>query len=257
MSERPRIIAEIQARTGSTRLPGKIHADIEGRTMLGRILDAARRVKGVDDVIVATTASPLDDRTAAWCESEGVACFRGSEEDVLARVRQAVEQMSAEVVVQMTGDNPFYCPEVIDAQLDLFLNEGFDYVGDNVEPSYPVGCGAKIFRARMLTVLDAWCNDRAVREHVSLFFYEHPERYRVGTLVAPEHLRWPRLRVTVDTPEDLAFAQAVFAAIKQTGKDISYELLVDVVRAGRLDRLNSAIKQKPPRRHTTTVGTGV
>ncbi len=244
---RPRVVAEIEARMASSRLPRKIMADIEGRTMLGRVLDAARRCESIDGIIVATTTNPLDDETAAWCESEEVACFRGSEEDVLGRVLGAVERQHADIVVEMTGDNPLSCPDVIDAQIAKFLEGKYDYLGDNIEPSYPVGCGAKIFRTEMLRELAGWCDDPFVREHVSLYFYEHPERYRIGTLAAPPEVAWPDLRVTVDTPEDLAFARAVFRTLRERGEEIRYDRLVEVVRAGRLNELNAGIRQKPAR----------
>ncbi len=249
---RPRVIAEIQARAASSRLPGKIFADIEGRPMLGRVLDAARRIRRVDDVVVATTTSPADDETQLWCEAERVACFRGSEQDVLARVAEAVQWMRADVVVQMTGDNPLACPEVIDAQIACFLERGYDYLGDNIEPSYPVGCGAKIFRADMLAELNRWCDDPFVREHVSLYFYEHPKRYRIGTLAAPEGLAWPELRVTVDVPEDLEFARAVFRTLREKGYEISYRHLVAVVGEGGLDAINRHIQQRPARYERST-----
>jgi spore coat polysaccharide biosynthesis protein SpsF len=245
--DRPRVVAEIEARMASSRLARKIIADIEGRTMLGRVLDAARRCELVDGIIVATTTNPLDDETQAWCEGEEVACFRGSEDDVLGRVLGAVERQKADVVVEMTGDNPLSCPDVIDAQIALFLDDGYDYLGDNIESTHPVGCGAKIFRAQMLKDLAAWCDDPFVREHVSLYFYEHPERYRIGTLTAPPSLRWPELRVTVDTPQDLEFARSVFRALDREGVRISYENLVRVVRARRLNEVNQGVQQKPAR----------
>ncbi len=254
---RPRVVAEIEARMASSRLPRKIAADIEGRTMLGRVVDAARRCERIDGIIVATTTNPLDDETQAWCESEGVACFRGSEEDVLGRVLGAIDRQQADIVVEMTGDNPLSCPDVIDAQIAMFLRGNVDYLGDNIEPSYPVGCGAKIFRADMLRDLAGWCDDPFVREHVSLYFYEHPERYRIGTLAAPPDLAWPELRVTVDTPEDLAFARAVFRALNQRGQQIRYDRLVEVVRAGRLNELNAGIRQKPARYDRAVAKAGV
>ena len=244
---RPRVIAEIQARAASSRLPGKIFADIEGRPMLGRVLDAVRRVRRVDDVVVATTANPADNETQLWCEAQRVACFRGSEHDVLARVTEAVRSMRADVVVQMTGDNPLACPEVIDAQIACFLEQGYDYLGDNIDPSYPVGCGAKIFRAAMLAELNRQCDDPFVREHVSLYFYEHPERYRIGTLRAPENLQWPDLRVTVDEPDDLAFVRAVYERLQVYGENLTYPRLVSIVRETGLNRINQHVRQRPAR----------
>lgn len=244
-STKPRIVAEIEARAASSRLPRKIFADIAGRDMLGRVLDAARSVPSIDDIVVATTVNPLDVETQRWCEHEGVRCFRGSESDVLHRVAGAVEQLDADVVVEMTGDNPLSCPEVIERQLELFLGEGYDYIGDNIDPTYPVGCGAKIFRAGMLHHLNGWTDDPYVREHVSLYFYEHPERYRIGTLRAPADLAWPELRVTVDTEADLAFARAVWS--RAGAGPLRYEQLVRIVRAEGLDVLNRTVSQKPAR----------
>jgi spore coat polysaccharide biosynthesis protein SpsF len=180
-----------------------------------------------------------------------VACYRGSEDDVLARVTGAIQRIGTDVVVQMTADNPLYCPEVIDAQISMFLAGGYDYVGDNVEPTYPVGCGAKIFRAELLAELNRWCEDPAVREHVSLYFYEHPERYRVGTLRAPPDLQWPDLRVTVDEPDDLAFARAVYERLQVYGENLTYPRLVSIVRETGLNRINQHVCQRPARGRQT------
>ena len=198
----------------SSRLPGKVLTDIAGRPTLTRIVDRLRQCKSVDDIVVATTVNSTDDAVAAWAEDEGVAHYRGSEEDVLDRVVEAQRQMRSDIVVEICGDMPLLDPEVMDLAVASFLANDCDVVSTVRHASFPQGVDAEVFRLADLEEIAGTIDDPAVREHVSLYFYEHPERYRVMHLLAPARWSRPELRFQLDYPEDLAFITSVYQRLE-------------------------------------------
>src|ERR1700691_2516384 len=136
---KPKVVAIIQARMGSTRLPGKVLADICGRPMLRHVIERTRRSETLDEVIVATTEEPADDTIAAFCCEHCVSCFRGSEHDVLDRYYEAARRFAAEAIVRITSDCPLIDPEVIDNTARKFLLERPDYASNCLVRTYPRG----------------------------------------------------------------------------------------------------------------------
>ena len=203
-----RTIAVIQARMGSTRLPGKILEPIEGRPLLGWTIAAVQAIAAVDDLVLATSDQPADDPVAEAMREIGVRVHRGPVQDVLRRVTDAVRPLDPDVVLRQTGDNPFIDPEVMAAQLSR-LDEGpFDYVGI---AGLPLGIGGEAVRAEALWAADREATEPADREHVLPFVYARPERFAIGSLAPAPAWRHPRY--TVDTPADMAFARAVAARL--------------------------------------------
>ena len=142
-----RTIAIIQARMGSTRLPGKVLMDLAGAPLLARVVNRARRATRLDDVVVATTVEPRDTPIAQLCEARGWPCFRGSEADVLDRYYQAAKAFHADVVVRVTSDCPLIDPEVLDHLVEEFLDRQstLDYAANFLpRPSYPHGLDAEV-----------------------------------------------------------------------------------------------------------------
>lgn len=211
---KPRIIASIEARMESTRLPGKILADVQGKPALTRLLRRLQRCRSLDGIILATTTNPKDEAVASWAESEGIPCYRGSEEDVLARVVEAQQQMRSEVVVEICGDMTLLDPELIDLGVEMFLKNECDVLTTTCKLSYPVGVDVLVFRLTLLEWVAQHIFDPAVREHVSLYFLQHPEKYRIIHLLAPRHLRAPDYRFVLDYPEDLEFIRAVYSRLE-------------------------------------------
>src|SRR5262249_8140825 len=158
-----------EARMASSRLPGKVLADIAGRPALMRIVDRLRRATTVDAIVVATTLHPADDAVARAAEALGIQCFRGSETDVLNRVVQAHRMMATDIVVEVTGDCALIDPKVIDLGVSTFLAHDVDVVANVVKPSFPIGIDVQVFPLAALAEVEASVHDPAVREHVSLF----------------------------------------------------------------------------------------
>ena len=203
-----RIIAIIQARMASTRLPNKVLADLGGQSVLARVVRRASRAQFIDRIVVATTNRPEDDAIVRACAPLGVACYRGKDEDVLDRYHRAAELHGADVVVRVTSDNPLLDPEVADRVIGIFLARCPDYASNSVVHTYPLGLDVEVMMASSLA--QAWREAREdyQRAHVTPYFYQNPEWFRIVPVRYHEDLsawRW-----TVDYPEDLDFVREVY-----------------------------------------------
>lgn len=244
-----RIVASIEARMGSSRLPGKVLADVRGVPALTRLLRRLRRCQTLDGIVLATTESPQDDVLVDWARREGVAFHRGSEDDVLQRVVDAHLAQKSDVVVEVTGDCTMLDPDVIDMGVRTFLANDCDVVTNVRNVSFPLGVDVQIFRTKDLAAVARTIPDPAVREHVSLAFYEDPERYRVLHLMAPPRWHAPHLRFHLDYPEDLRFINEVHARLEpRYGDAFGTEEILAVVRAEpHLAEINRHCEEKAAR----------
>jgi spore coat polysaccharide biosynthesis protein SpsF len=209
----PRVVASIEARTGASRLPGKVLKPIAGSPALARMIRRVKAAKRLDGIVVATTDRPADEAVAALARCEGVAVFRGSEDDVLDRVLRAQQAMGADVIVELCGDCPLIDPAVIDRAVAFYAEGSADLVTTTHPQSYPQGMDVEVFALAALAEVAANVHDPAVREHVSLYFYQHPERYRVANLDAPPGEHAPATRLLLDYPADLAALDAIWRAV--------------------------------------------
>jgi spore coat polysaccharide biosynthesis protein SpsF len=195
---------------GSSRLPGKVLADVQGMPALSRLLARLRRCRTLDDIVLATTVDKTDDTLEAWAQENGVACFRGSVADVLERVVRAQQMMGSDIVVEITGDCVLTDPMIVDLGVETYFANSCDIVStDGPFPSWPMGQCVQVFSLAALEEVERTSSDTAVREHVSLYFYEHPERYRLIQLVAPRQWQAPDVRTQLDYPDDLRFVNEV------------------------------------------------
>jgi len=194
------VLAIVQARTGSTRLPGKVLAELGGRPLLRFMLDRLESLK-VDKLVVATSDDPDDDRVEAVAQAAGVACVRGPEHDVLARFALALRSHPADTVVRLTADCPLMDPEVVNQLIVHFRRTGADYASNTLVRTYPDGLDAEVLTAGALETADREAVDPVEREHVTPFIYRRPARFRLAALRQDRllgHERW-----TVDTAADL------------------------------------------------------
>lgn len=206
-----KVVAIIQARMGSMRLPGKVLKDLSGECMLARVVRRTCRAKTLDEVLVATTTQPADDAIAKLCDAQGWTCFRGSEDDVLDRYYQAAAVRQAEAVVRITSDCPLIDPDVIDCVVQAFLDRqpDVDYTSNFVpNRSFPRGLDVQVVRFDALE--RAWREDKnpAWRADVTYYIDLHPELFHIHNVIHDadySYLRW-----TVDTPDDLAFVRRIY-----------------------------------------------
>ncbi len=237
-----RVVAIIQARMGSTRLPGKVLKDLAGATVLERVVSRLRRCRLVSKVVVATSLEKADDLILNECQRIGTDGFRGSEQDVLDRYYRAAQQAEAEVVVRITSDCPLIDPEVSDKTIQKFLAERPDYASNALERTYPRGLDTEVMTFAALE--SAWNEARQTyqREHVTPFLYQHPERFKILS-VKGDH-DYSQHRWTLDTPEDLEFLRAVYARIVDRD-DLSWRDVLNIVeREPELAEINRNVIQK-------------
>lgn len=205
------VLAVLQARVSSSRLPGKVLRPILGRPMLLHQIDRVKRARSLDALVVATSTDPSDDAIETLCASAGLACFRGSLHDVLDRYYRAALAFKARHVVRLTGDCPVIDPGLIDRVVEFYLAGNFDHAGNGVEPRFPDGLDVEALRFETLEYAWTHASLPSHREHVTLFVHQQPDRFRVGSYrndIDLSHLRW-----TVDEPEDFELIERIYAAL--------------------------------------------
>jgi spore coat polysaccharide biosynthesis protein SpsF (cytidylyltransferase family) len=238
-------VAIIQARMGSSRLPGKVLMDLEGATVLARVVRRLERSRQIDKLVVATTCEPEDAAIVAECERLHVSCFRGSEPDVLDRYYRAAHENAADTVVRVTSDCPLIDPELVDETVEVFRDENAEYASNVFPRTYPRGLDTEVFTVAALD--RAWSEGRGPyqREHVTPFLYEHPQIFRIGSKRGDtdySHYRW-----TLDTREDLDLLRAIYRHFNGCD-DFSWREVVDLMeREPKLAELNSRVLQKSVR----------
>src|SRR5438045_1234432 len=169
--KKPRTVAIIQARMGSTRLPGKVMMKIAGRPLLVYLVERISRSRALDGIIVATTTNPRDNVIIEECERRGIPNFRGSESDVLGRYASAARACSADIVVRVTADNPFTDPDSIDRVVDAITLRGAEYA---IENDLPVGITGEALTSQALNFIDTIADTEPWREHVTLYAKDNP-----------------------------------------------------------------------------------
>jgi len=225
-----RTVAIIQARLGSTRLPGKVLMEgVSGRSLLELMLERVRACRTLDAVVVAAPDLPADDAVAAQAQRGGAQVFRGSEADVLSRYVGAAAAFQAELVVRLTSDCPLMDPAVVDLHVARMIEhwQDADFVTNMVQQTYPLGLAVEAMPADTLRRMDRLSTKPYLREHVTTIAYEKPEWFLV------EHVRdtvdRSQMRWTVDYREDLEFVRAVFAALYKPGRIFSFADILDLV----------------------------
>lgn len=235
-------LAIIQARMGSSRLPGKVLMDLGGETVLGRVVRRLERSRETDDLVVATTEEPADEGIVRACEDLQVQCFRGSEHDVLDRYYQAAHFYSADAVVRVTSDCPVIDPELVDETVRKFREERADYASNVFPRTYPRGLDAEVFTAAALDRTWNEAREPHQREHVTPYLYEHPHIFRLASVsgsVDHSGHRW-----TLDTHEDLELLRAIYSRFDGRD-DFSWQQVLRLMeREPELAELNSQVLQK-------------
>ena len=197
-----RIVATIEARMTSSRLPGKVMLQAAGKPMLEHLVNRLRPVPSLGGIVLATTTNKTDDVLKEFSIRMGIGCYRGSENDVMSRVIGAAESEGADIVVEITGDCPIIDPKIVEQTISVFKSNQVDYVSNGHIRSFPDGMDTQVFRLDALKRSAAMTNDRLDREHVTLHMRNHPELFTHAHLVAPPELHWPELGLTLDEPKD-------------------------------------------------------
>jgi spore coat polysaccharide biosynthesis protein SpsF len=237
-----KIVAIIQARMGSSRLPRKVLKDLSGASVLERVLNRLGRAHLIEEVLVATTTETADDAIVDHCERHGRKVFRGSEQDVLDRYYQAAKYSDADVVVRVTSDCPVIDPDVTDATIRAFLDHRADYASNTRVRTYPRGLDTEVMTVQ--TLERAWRKSSKPyqRGHVTPYIYENPGEFKLHGI--ENDVDYSQHRWTVDTPEDLQLLQAIYARFGGRD-DFGWREVLELVKSDpSLADINRHVAQK-------------
>jgi len=240
-----KVVGIIQARMGSTRLPGKVLLPAAGKSLIRHMLDRVKRSSTIDELWLATSSDSANDQLANEAEKAEVEVFRGSEDDVLSRYVAVAERTAADWIVRLTGDCPLHDPVIIDAVVSYALDHAteFDYLCNSLRPTYPDGLDVEVFTSKSLAQAATEATSTLQREHVTPFihrYHDGPGPFRVGHFIGPadfSHLRW-----TVDEQADYKVVKEIFEVLYPINPLFSWmDVLALLTRRPELMMKNSHI----------------
>lgn len=237
-------IAIIQARLGSSRLPGKVLLPLGDKTVLEQVYKRVRKINGLDEVIVATTTAEKDDELAIFMGKKGIPFFRGSEEDVLARFYEVAKRYEADAIMRITSDCPLLDPKVSEKMLEIFSDYSYDMVSNASENpknrTFPRGLDTEIFMFQWLEKAYQEANKPYQREHVTPYLYENVE----NIYFHKNEEDYSKYRWTLDTREDYALIRKVYEELERTKIETFQEIVAFLEKNPEVLNLNAHIEQK-------------
>jgi spore coat polysaccharide biosynthesis protein SpsF len=238
-----KVVCIIQARVGSSRLPGKVLKNICGKTVLEHDINRLKLSSVIDEIIIATTAEPQDDKIVDEAKRLGVKYFRGSEKDVLSRYYLAAKDAGADVVVRVTGDCPCIDYTILDNMIRLFKENKFDYINNTSERTFPRGYDVEVFTFQALEIAYKNATKDYEREHVTPYLYDCNNNFKCFTY--KNNVDYSKYRITLDTEEDLQLITIIYEKLFDNK---GYFLLDDVVefleKNQDIVKINQEIEQK-------------
>jgi len=238
------IVAIVQARRSSIRLPQKVLKDIAGKPMLAHVIERLKKSQLIDEILMAT-AKDNNMSILELAQKYGVKCFVGIEEDVLGRYYNAAREFKVDIIVRITSDCPLIDPEVVDKVIKRYIEnkEKIDYISNTLKRSYPRGLDAEVFSFRVLEKTWKEAKRPYQREHVTPYIYEHPEIFRMANVENNEDLS--SMRWTVDEEKDLEFVREIYKRLYKRGKIFLMEDILRLLkREPKLMEINKNGKQK-------------
>jgi len=240
-----KIVATVECRMTSSRLPGKVLMEAGGKSMLQILVERLKKVVQIDEIVLATTVNNTDDPINELADALNISCFRGSEDDVLSRVLGAARAFGGDIIVEITGDCPLLDPEITSQVIDMYLKNDCDYASNLDPESYPIGFDTQVFSTELLAIAEKEGQTPEDREHVSWFVRKRPERFKKIHLPAPPELHWPELGVTLDEKNDYELIKNIYENLAPINP---YFSCLDVVRYLRqnneLVAINDQVKRK-------------
>lgn len=245
-SDERRVVIITQARMTSTRLPGKVAIEVLGKSILEYHLERLQRSRLMSQVVVATTTNSSDDIIVNICKGLGVAVYRGSEDDVLARYYHAAAKFAADIVVRVTSDCPLIDPGIMDKAIAQYLSlePDIDYVSNcRLKQTYPRGMDTEVFGFPSLKIAHEQAKEPFEREHVTPHFWQHPERFALSNV--DHDIDISRHRWTVDTPEDLDLVTRMLTACYPSNPEFDLQDCINVISENPVwENINRHIEQK-------------
>lgn len=243
-----KIVATIEARMTSSRLPGKVLLPIGGMPVLEMMINRLKRSRYLDGICIATTTNKNDDPVEELGRRLEVDVFRGSESDVLGRVVGAAQSVGADIVVEAMADSPFVDPELVDRGIEEFFTHDVDYAANCIKDTYAVGFEVQVFPVKVLAETATLTDDIVDRTHVTYYIYKHPEKYQVYNWEAPQELVAPKFRMTLDEESDYRAICTVAEALLPEHPNFTVADVTNYLRAHpEVVAINNNVRQKEAR----------
>lgn len=240
-----KVTAIVQARMGSTRLPGKVMLTLQDKTMLGHVITRLQRSRCLNDIVVATSNLTRDLSIVEEAKRYHAQVFAGSEQNVLERYVQAARAFPTDLIVRITADCPLIDPGILDEMIDQFTNEAiaFDYMSNTLMRSFPRGLDVEIFTTKALETAFLHAVHADEQEHVTPYLYRHPEQFRLGLYANP--IDYSAYRWTLDTVSDWRFIQEVYRHLYPHNPAFSWkDILALLTQKPELAKINADVQQK-------------
>lgn len=238
-----KVVCIIQARVGSTRLPGKVLKKICDKTVLEHDIDRLKRVENINEIVIATTTLEKDNAIVEECKRLGISYFRGSEEDVLSRYYYAAKENKADVVVRVTSDCPLIDSYVTEKTIDFYIKNSYDYVNNTYEKSFPQGFDTEVFSFKVLERAYKETKENIYREHVTTYFWKNPSIFFIGCYKSD--VDYSMYRLTLDTEEDLELIRVIYHNLYKVDRYFGLKDILELLKKNNeICNINKMIEQK-------------
>ena len=240
-----KIVATIEVRMTSSRLPGKPMLKVFGKTMIERLVSRLKKVEAIDCIVLATTTNKSDDVLVDLASKLNIISYRGSEQNVMNRVINAAESVEADVVVEITGDCPIIDPELIEQAISMFKINNVDYLSNGHFRSYPDGMDVQVFTIEAIKKSEKMTNSILDQEHVTLHIRNNPNIFKHLHIYAPPELYWPELGLTLDEKKDFDLLKVIIERFEEKNH---YFSCLEIIRFLRerpdIVQINSSVVRK-------------
>ena len=239
-----RIIATIEARMTSTRLPGKVLMKVKKKTLLEFLIERLKKVSEIDDIILCTTKNQTDDILVSKAKQLDIKFFRGSENNVLSRVTGAVKKFKADVVVQITADCPIIDFKIVKNLISIYKNNNYDCVTNAFVRSFPDGMDVSVMKANVLIKSNILSKSQKYKEHVSLFVKSNPKKFKIKNIIANKKNYWPELGVTLDEKKDYLLIKKIINYFYIKKYFFECEDIIKLLKKKKWFKINEAVNRK-------------
>jgi len=238
-----KIVAIIQARMTSTRLPGKVLMDIEGKPMLWHLIERLKRSKRLNGIILAIPDTKENDTLEKYAQNNNIRYFRGSEEDVLSRYYEAAKKFGVDIIVRITSDCPLIDPQIVDNIIEKHLRTGADYTSNAIKRTFPRGLDAEVFNFIVLETAHKEAKDQSDKEHVTLYIRNNSQIFNLADVMGD--IDYSGMRWTVDEASDLDFVREIYKRLYRSDKIFFTNDIITILKKyPKLEDINKSVKQK-------------
>lgn len=239
-----KIVATIEARMTSTRLPGKVIMKVRNKPLLEYLVDRLKKIKSIDDIVLCTTTKKTDDVLLKLSKKLKIKIYRGSENNVLKRVYYGAKKYNANTIVQITADCPIIDYRIVSKAISLFKNNSLDCVSNSFIRSFPDGMDVNVISMEALEKTFSMAIDKNHKEHVTLFIKDNPNKFKIKNMIAKNNFFCPQLGVTLDEKKDFLLIKKIINYFYDKNYYFSCQDIIKIVKKKGWMKINSAVKRK-------------